>query len=66
MPPIFDLIYKNRDTQHDVARWSLLKWIFDLDDEFCKELRKLPNTYIAVVLTIHYLLEVTGFDFGAN
>lgn len=58
MPELFDLIFKNRETSHDTVRWSLLAWMFNLNDKVVDELRKLKIERTTVVITICHLLQV--------
>lgn len=60
MPPLFDFIYKNREIRFDKLQWSMLAWIFDLEDEFCKNLKRLSQAKTDSILTIQYLLQVTN------
>lgn len=61
MPGLFELIYKNREHGMDNVRWSLLKWMFDLDQKFADYLGKMAYHMTSVILTIHYLLQVSNF-----
>lgn len=61
MPSLFDLIYKNRESRHDNVRWSLLAWLFNFDEKFGENLKALSSVYVAVVLTLKYLLQVIEF-----
>lgn len=58
MPDLFDLIYKNRENEHEEVRWSLLTWMFNLETQFCQDLMELPKTLKPVVLTLQYLIQV--------
>lgn len=60
MPELFDFIYKNREIRFDKLRWSMLTWIFDLEDKFCQNLKSLTQAKTASILTIQYLLQVTN------
>lgn len=59
LPPLFDLIFKNKERQFDQTRWSLCEWILDLDEGFMKKMSdsKKPQ-FIAVILTLKYLVQV--------
>lgn len=59
LPPLFDLIFKNKERQFDQFRWSLCEWILDLDKGFMKNLSdKKKSKFFACILTLKYLVQV--------
>lgn len=58
LPLLFDLIFKNKERQFDKQRWALLEWVLDLDEGFIKKIDKKNSQFVAVVLTLKYLVQV--------
>lgn len=60
LPPLFDLIFKNKERKYDRDRWPLFEWILDLDEGFLQQLRAKIDIqrFFACIVTLHYLVQV--------
>lgn len=58
LPDRFDLIFHKKDQKYDELRWSLLKWVLNLDDDFLAKIKRSPKNLFAVIVTLQYLVQV--------
>lgn len=60
IPELFELVFKTKDSKYDGLRWFLFDWLFEFGPDFKEQLKKNHSKYTAVLVTIKYLLMVSG------
>lgn len=60
IPPLNELLDREKFPQHDEVRWKLLKWMVDEDKLKAHDLEKVPKNYLLDILVLVFMTS-TGF-----
>lgn len=60
LPDVYGMIFHRTDKSYDALRWSVFKWVLDLDDEFLMKIKCIGTfkNLTIVLITLQYLTQV--------